>query len=621
MSIQYQVFLTPRIDSRTFGAEVEISDRVLANKVGSIRQTIDSADFSIGVYTHNAVALVCDNSDGFFSIDDSRSAFIFSRDLAKLRIVWVKTTKTIINGENFTQETKITFRGLLEDEDTRQNIKDDSIKLKILSRDSVIRKSKITQGTVSDGVSYKNGMIAILNTEDITSVLNLDAANINPEFNGIINDGSKFDNIGKKKALDQLLGASNSYLFIDENDNIIIKSRLDANLVKPIKLYGKSELSPLENILDIRRFNTGLHRTFNSVVVNGTEANNNPSILENGFRQRNYTFSFINVPAQEALAATAIVNEFGFPKIEVELEVTSELMKDSKLLDRVLIDYPLRVFRTGSFFPIVGQTAVGDIESPVAGISGSVAIKRSRVFKIIELNEDVNSFQTTLKLREIGTGTGDGEDPGLWDTTLFAQWVTKTNADWGEGSVTSTPTGVATINNSRLEIFGTGDVSFPAAKNITLLLNQGTFRFDYTPNYTGNPVANRFFINAAAKASSDTRNLIETFHRASDGKLVFELRDENDNILVTFIGPTFAAVSGTKKLLEFAFDLFSKKIWIFVDGVTSEGTITGTGKRDLNVGVLFMGKSLSGGGTPNDGAFNNLQIYSKVQHENDYEVA
>ena len=50
-SIRYKVFFTPRITDDTYGDEIDVSDYIDASGVGSLKRSIDSADYGFGVYT------------------------------------------------------------------------------------------------------------------------------------------------------------------------------------------------------------------------------------------------------------------------------------------------------------------------------------------------------------------------------------------------------------------------------------------------------------------------------------------------------------------------------------------------------------------------------------------
>ncbi len=397
MSRRYRVYLTPKVSLEEYGTEIEISNWVLAS-IGAITKTIDSSDFNVAVFTFSDIKITCDNSRGLFNDqNDSRSYFTYSRDLAKVRIVYHGA-----DGQT------TTFRGLIADEATRNSPTDDNIEFRILGRDACLLKAQVPTGVISNGMTYENALNTILNSQEITRVLGFDAANINPAYNGTIDDGSKFNLMNKKTAVAELLGASNSVMVLDSDDNMIVKSRAHDTEKDPLLLYGPGDLHGRENITDLMDYNTGLHRVFNSIKVGTVETTDSASMATYGARKKTVSFDWMTNTAEMGLVGAALLAEFKNLKTECQVEIPTKLAKDYDLLDRVSIDYPLIKRKAGAFFPISGITVSGDADAPTPHISGSVVIDPNTAFKIIEISEDPGTFLTKLKLRQIGTGTSDG---------------------------------------------------------------------------------------------------------------------------------------------------------------------------------------------------------------------
>lgn len=423
MAVQYRVYVTPLISAYVYGTEVEISDYVESSSNGTIDRSVDSTDFNIGVYTFSDIQLTCDNSDGVLSdASDSRSFFkAYSRDRAKVRIVYDNGSAQLI------------ARGLISDPGTVVNSDTDEVTLTILGPDAVLKNSQISVGTISNGMTFQSALLAILNTVDITSVLNVQPSNINPALNWTIDDGSKYDNMNKYDALTQLLGASNSVLLIDSSLNVIVRNRVQ-NLSRPtIYLYGKGDTLGRENILSITDYNTGVQRLFNSIVVKGgqpssstknadgstttstpaataisLEEHDSNSISIYGLRQKQFTFEWLNQATSLDSVATSILNEFRYPKIEFKVVVPTDQILTADLLDTVSVNYPFRVGPFGQFLPVIGITKIGDATAPLPYVKGALSIDPGLGFKIIQISHDVDTFQTTLKLRQVGTTQNDG---------------------------------------------------------------------------------------------------------------------------------------------------------------------------------------------------------------------
>ena len=197
---RYFVYFTPleNSDSNLYGDEIDVSDRIRLSGIGNIRRSIDSSDYDIGVFVFSDLELTGYNFNGYFNDEtDTRSIFSTTRDRCKVRIViqdvtLVKNTSGTVLSETINDTN--TYRGLINEEATRLDITSDSIRFKVLSRDSVLRTTKISGGVVTDGMTFGAAIEAILNVPIITSVLNFNAADINPSLDLEIDDGGFFDN-------------------------------------------------------------------------------------------------------------------------------------------------------------------------------------------------------------------------------------------------------------------------------------------------------------------------------------------------------------------------------------------------------------------------------------------
>ena len=391
-SKQYKVYLTPRISEFTYGDEIQISAEILFNGIKTMKKSIDSSDYEVGIYTYGDIALKVINRDGKYNDEnDNRSVFKFSRDLAKIRVDYSDNNGDITR-----------FRGLINDEATRQNFEKEEVQFRVLSTDSVIRTTQVSGGLVSNGELASTAIGLILNQQKITSVLNFSASNINVDQDYIIDDGTKFDNKNARKVLNDILVACNSVLVIDSSQNIIVKSRAE-NSKDVLNLYGPFDERARQNIHNIRKYNTGIHRTFTSIKVGGVESNDTGFIADFGFRQLERGLTFITNSTTKKTIATRMLEEFKAPRIELEVTVPTFVVKNSELLDPVSVNYPLRIKRVeNKFLPIVGLAKIGDTETPLPNAFGSNSISSAIGFKIIEISEKPTTFETILKLRQFG---------------------------------------------------------------------------------------------------------------------------------------------------------------------------------------------------------------------------
>lgn len=406
--IRYRCFMTPLtdVDTNTYGSELDVSDRIKISGIGSIKRSLDSTDYNLGLFVFQDLTLKGKNHNGYFNDEsDYRSIFNETRDLCKVRIEFEEVEITRDSSGKITSIDILstsTFRGLVNEEATKINAETDEISFKVLSRDSVFRTTKIPAGVVASSATIKAAISSILNDPKITSVLNFDENNINPDLNIQIDDGSVFDNIPVNEGLNQLLLVSNSILYTTDAGDIIVKNR-DEDEDRPLlNLYGKSDLLGRENINGIKDYNLGIHRTFTSFKLETTEMTDTPSVMTYGYRQKKIEADFITDGTKRQQIATRLLDEFKTPRAELKVEVPTRVAKSLQLLDRVSINYPLRVKpQPGKFLPIVGAAVIGDPETPLPDVFGSLIIHPSTAWKVIEIEDRPASFLSILKLRQI----------------------------------------------------------------------------------------------------------------------------------------------------------------------------------------------------------------------------
>lgn len=402
--IRYKVEIAPR-NATSYDSFIDVTEKIDANGIGQITKSIDSSDYTFGVFTFSDITLKAKNFNGYFNINDYRSIFKYGRNLAKVKITFIEFDNDVQTSET----TKIVFNGLINDEATRLDIVKGVISFKVLSFDSILRTLKINAGSISNGTLISDAIYLILNRSEITNVLTVLESNINVDTDFTIDDASKFDNSNVQDGLDTLLLMSNSCLVINADNEVIIKDRSPDTLAGALNLYGTFDIHRRENIIDIEDYNDGFHRTFTSVTVNDVNYTNTGYATDFGYRNKKISFDSITDNAKALTVATNLTEEFKSPKIEMEVTVRTKTAKDFDVLSAVSVNYPFKIVPiTDKFLPVLGVATIGEADTPLPKIYGSIEISESIAFKIIEINHDVRKFTTSLKLRQSGTGTGDG---------------------------------------------------------------------------------------------------------------------------------------------------------------------------------------------------------------------
>ena len=423
---QYQVLITPLVDKDVYGEEIDVtkdidlSDYIKEGGIGTIKRDVDNGDYDIGVFTYGSITVRALNLDGRFNDEnDWRSIFPYTRDKAKV----------VINFLDPDGNAPISFDGLINEEGTRQDFLKDEVKFKVLSRDSVIRKTKVTGGRITNGSFFSTAIKNIINVPEITAVLTYDESKINVGIDLEIDDGAWFDNKTSKEALDALMVASASVMTI-EDGTMVVRTR-EENSGSVFFFYGHGDLFGRENILNIKNLNTGMQRMFNSIVVNNSEVSDQTYIDTYSLRQKKIDFGFITDDVKETDIANRILEEFKVPKLELEIETATETAKDLKLFDLVAIDYPYRVKPSDENpLPTYGVSRYGQARYPL--IQGNMKIRPALAFKVVGFQEKPKSFRTVVKLRQRGITISDGlfsSIATLYGTAIYGESVYQLDAD------------------------------------------------------------------------------------------------------------------------------------------------------------------------------------------------
>lgn len=399
-----KVYISPLTGLDSYGSEVDVSDYVDTNGISKIKRSIDSTDYSLGIYRMSDINVRARNDFGTFNENDSRSIFPYIRDRAKVRIEALQ-----IDGINNTTTTT-KFEGIINDEATRLDHDKGMISFKVLSKNSLFRTVGIPAGRVVASKTIKQAIFRILNQNEILALLTIDIDNINPDYDFVIDDGSFFGDMEVQEALNLLMLASNSVLTI-ANDIVYVYSR-NSGSGSTLELTGDGSLTGITNIISIQNYNNGKHRQFNSVIVNGSSnsmtADDDGHINDYGLRQISIDLGFVNNTDTLMAIATNILEEFRFPKIELEVMVPTSEIGNHLLLGPVSIDNPWIRIPAGDYMPVLGQAVLGASATPLPNILGSFQILDNIKFKSIEIEDNLQTFETKLKLRQFGFTSDDG---------------------------------------------------------------------------------------------------------------------------------------------------------------------------------------------------------------------
>jgi len=387
----FKVNITPLKNANTYGDPVDVTEFVTIGGIGVIKEQIDSGEYDIGLYTYAALNITLVNFDGLFNDEKTSSTmFCYARDRAKVEI-------------EFTDEESgatILFKGLINDEATKQDFNNSTVKVKVLSQDSILRKTKVAGGLLNNGDTFSAALKALLNRPTITNILGFDPGKISVGIDLTLDDVTAFNDKDTREVLEDILNASLSVFTIDSNNDMVVSTRA-VKAIAPLELFGGGDLLGRNNAIKINKFNDGLQRTFNVITVNNQTATDDAFVERYGARIKEFDFDFITSSVTALLIAEAILSEFKAPKQELEVLVTVDTAKNKKPLDPVNVSWSklYKKWRNINRVPIAGVAIAGADVVPFS--AGGITIRGGKSWKITGITQNPRNFLTTLRLREV----------------------------------------------------------------------------------------------------------------------------------------------------------------------------------------------------------------------------
>lgn len=202
------------------------------------------------------------------------------------------------------------------------------------------------------------------------------------------------------------------------------------------------------------------------------------------------------------------------------------------------------------------------------------------------------------------------------NSTFYASYESIIDGDWGDGVLTASTVGGPVINSGELDLDGGSKyVDYPALGNADHA-QQLTIRFLYRPNYSGTPSSIRYMFSIS-RGISDTANELYLFHSSGNGNLVVRARDSVGATIYSTAISNFSPTLGQQYEFEVNFDFDAGETRVFIDGVQSGATISGSGSRSSDIGLFRIGANIAGSQITN-AKFKDLIVFDSVQHTSDY---
>lgn len=400
-----RIYLTPFQDSGEFGDEIEITNDVDLGSLGKIKRSLDNSTYDIGVLRYNNLNLKLQNSHGKYSdVLNLRSVFRFRRSGSKIRVTWAPGPPAIcgvaICGQTILSEEVNIFRGILNDDAAKMSADDQIIQFIALSYDSQFSKLIVPFADLDAGDTLKDVLVKILDQPAMTRYATIDPDNFDLQVNYVIDDLSWFENKTAKEAVEKILLAANSVVFV-EDESIKTRGRITTEDVM-FSFFGQASTLGNENIASIDDFRNGQNRLINFIRWRdeGEALRDDESITKWGASLKEIDCEFVTNGVKQLQTATSILGEFAQPKKELSLGALMDADTiELKFLDRVDIDYPTVFKPSGKYVPIIGLTKVGDLDSPLPHILWDFWLAQDENFKIMGIELDLKNEKVTFDLR------------------------------------------------------------------------------------------------------------------------------------------------------------------------------------------------------------------------------
>lgn len=389
-----RVYLATRNTNETYDGFTEITRFVEESDIGKFSRSIDSDDFDIGFHRSSSIKISLDNSGGKFIYD---SGFFEGKLVDRSRIQIVAGYRDPeAPTDDSAAEYETTFEGIIDDRATVIDAVRGRAKFTVVALPDIINRLRTDPGAVTNGQSFQLALFNLLNAREITQLLTVDIANINPKIDLTIDDFTFFTGKQLKSSINALLLASNSVIRTT-SDTVYIVPRTESASTR-FNFYGQGSVRPA-NVLDIRNYGNGMKRVITQVEINdiGFEADNSV-IVRNGARAKAIDLGFLTDSATIATIANDILDEFSEPKTETEI-ISDFLGNEIDLLDKITIDNEGFILDTNPTRYDSGQNY--DEGNTYVRRTGGVRIPATKEFKVLSITHDYRQYTSTYKVRAV----------------------------------------------------------------------------------------------------------------------------------------------------------------------------------------------------------------------------
>lgn len=403
---RFQVYIKPFKDDGTYQDDfIEVTKDVIT--LDRLKETIDADEYNTGIFKYGSFSIGLNDITGRYSdVGGATTIFRYKRTGSQVKITWsfgndITECGDATLGDAYTNFEQTVFEGLLSDETMAIAIRQQKANFKVLTLDSILDTVETNYGSISNGESVDTILFTILNQSAITTLLTVSAGNINSALNSNVDDVSGFENQTVRETVQQLLGLSNSVLYIKDR-TIYVSDRTPTAAVQKT-FYGQASDDGIENVININNIRSGLNKVFNLITWEDTTLNSRDtsSITLYGVKKKEISFDSITNNTTRQNILDNIKTEFGTIKQELTLSTPIDYTTITlAILDRVAIDYPT-TFKAvdGEELPILGQVVLGSFSLPYG--EWSFTIDTTTNYKILDRAIGIKRQEMIFKLKEI----------------------------------------------------------------------------------------------------------------------------------------------------------------------------------------------------------------------------
>lgn len=358
----------------------EVTEDCTQDDLSDIREILDDDEYNVGLFKNSEFGLSLKNENGMYSDPtEPKSMFIYRRGNSLVRITWVQQDTAALAGmficgqQVIPNEEIILFTGLLNDDASATDIKDQIAHFKILGRESIFELVETPFASLANGQTCSQILQACLSVADITLLLTYVSGNIVPALDVVVDDVSTYMNSTIKDVLDDILKISGSVFYI-KNDVMHVTSRAAGSNVATF--YGQASPRGAESIMDLTQVKTGQEKVFNYWTWQNTAliSKDQDSIDQFGVKpyggsisaDNGLSFDAITNPVTQQSILDSYRDEFGQQKASLILLVPmTPTYLAIEHLDKVSIDYPTVYYASNdNAIPIYGISRYGQSNYP-----------------------------------------------------------------------------------------------------------------------------------------------------------------------------------------------------------------------------------------------------------------